>query len=42
MQSAFSGVWAKANALSVSPRRAAFALGVKRIAEAIVARGLFP
>ena len=42
MEAAFSAVWAKANALGVSPRRAAFALGVERIAEAIVARGLFP
>jgi glutamate dehydrogenase (NAD(P)+) len=42
MEAAFSAVWAKATALGVSPRRAAFALGVERIAEAIVARGLFP
>jgi hypothetical protein len=32
----------KADALGVSPRRAAFALGVERIAEATLARGLFP
>jgi glutamate dehydrogenase/leucine dehydrogenase len=42
MEAAFSAVWAKAGVLDVSPRRAAFALGVERIAEAIVARGLFP
>jgi glutamate dehydrogenase (NAD(P)+) len=42
MEAGFSAVWATANALGVSPRRAAFALGVERIAEAIVARGLFP
>jgi glutamate dehydrogenase (NAD(P)+) len=42
MEAAFSAVWTKANALGVSPRRAAFALGVERIADAIVARGLFP
>jgi glutamate dehydrogenase (NAD(P)+) len=42
MQAGFSAVWGKSEALGVSLRRAAFALGVERIAEAIVARGLFP
>jgi glutamate dehydrogenase (NAD(P)+) len=42
MEAAFSSVWVKADALGVSPRRAAFALGVERIAEATLARGLFP
>jgi glutamate dehydrogenase/leucine dehydrogenase len=42
MQNAFDGVWAKAQTLSVSLRRAAFALAVERVAEAIAARGLFP
>jgi hypothetical protein len=35
-------VWAKADALGVPLRRAAFALAVERVAEAIEARGLFP
>jgi glutamate dehydrogenase (NAD(P)+) len=39
---AFASVWAKAEALDVSLRRAAFALAVERVAEAISARGLFP
>ena len=42
MDVAFTDVWAKADALSVSLRRAAFALAVDRVAEAIAARGLFP
>jgi len=42
MEAGLSAVWGKADALGVSLRRAAFALGVERIAEAIVARGLFP
>jgi hypothetical protein len=42
MEAGFTAVRAKANDLGVSLRRAAFALGVERIAEAIVARGLFP
>jgi len=42
MDEAFTGVWAKAEALSVSLRRSAFALAVERVAEAISARGLFP
>jgi glutamate dehydrogenase (NAD(P)+) len=42
MDAAFTAVWAKAGALDVSLRRAAFALAVERVAEAIAARGLFP
>jgi glutamate dehydrogenase (NAD(P)+) len=42
METAFMEVWAKAEALDVSLRRAAFALAVERVAEAIAARGLFP
>ena len=42
MDTAFANVWAKADALGVSLRRAAFALAVERVADAIAARGLFP
>jgi glutamate dehydrogenase (NAD(P)+) len=42
MDNAFTAVWAKSDALGVSLRRAAFALAVERVAEAIAARGLFP
>jgi glutamate dehydrogenase (NAD(P)+) len=42
MDEAFVAVWAKADALAVSLRRAAFALALERVAEAIAARGLFP
>jgi glutamate dehydrogenase (NAD(P)+) len=42
MEAAFTAVWAKGEALDVSVRRAAFALAVERVAEAIAARGLFP
>jgi glutamate dehydrogenase (NAD(P)+) len=42
MEDAFADVWAKADALDVSLRRAAFALAVERVATAIDARGLFP
>jgi glutamate dehydrogenase (NAD(P)+) len=42
MEVAFMGVWVKAEKLNVSLRRAAFALAVERVAEAITARGLFP
>jgi glutamate dehydrogenase/leucine dehydrogenase len=35
-------VWAKADALSVSLRRAAHVVALERVAEAIAARGLFP
>ena len=42
MDTAFGAVWAKADNLSVSLRRAAFAVALERVAEAITARGLFP
>src|SRR4051812_20898925 len=42
MEEAFTAVWSKAGVLDVSLRRAAFALAVERVAEAITARGLFP
>jgi glutamate dehydrogenase (NAD(P)+) len=42
MDEAFTTVWAKADTLSVSLRRGAFALALDRLAEAIEARGLFP
>ena len=42
MDDAFTSVWAKADTLSVSLRRGAFALALDRLAEAIEARGLFP
>ena len=42
MESAFTDVWVKADTLGVSMRRAAFALALERVAEAIGARGLFP
>ena len=42
MDDAFTAVWAKADTLSVSLRRGAFALALDRLAEAIEARGLFP
>ena len=42
MEEAFTSVWARAGALGVNLRRAAFALAVERVAEAIAARGLFP
>ena len=42
IDTAFHSVWAKAETLDVSLRRAAFALAVERVAEAISARGLFP
>jgi len=42
METAFEAVWAKANNLDVSLRRAAFALALDRVAGAIAARGLFP
>jgi glutamate dehydrogenase (NAD(P)+) len=42
MDEAFTSVWAKADMLSVSLRRGAFALALERLAEAIEARGLFP
>jgi glutamate dehydrogenase (NAD(P)+) len=42
MERAFSAVWARSETLGVALRRAAFALAVERVAEAIKARGLFP
>ena len=42
MDDAFTAVWAKAELLEVSMRRAAGALAVQRVADAIAARGLFP
>jgi glutamate dehydrogenase (NAD(P)+) len=42
MDRAFDDVWAKADALDVPLRRAAFAVALERIATAIEARGLFP
>ena len=42
MEAAFTTVWAKAARLDVSLRRAAFAVALERVAEAIEARGLFP
>ncbi|MBW3669867.1 MAG: Glu/Leu/Phe/Val dehydrogenase [Actinobacteria bacterium] len=42
MDDAFQAVWGRAETLDVSLRRAAFALAVERLAEAISARGLFP
>ena len=42
MDDAFTAVWAKGQGLGVSMRRAAGALAVQRVADAIAARGLFP
>jgi glutamate dehydrogenase (NAD(P)+) len=42
MEAAFATVWATGEQLGVSLRRAAFAVGLERIAAAIEARGLFP
>jgi glutamate dehydrogenase (NAD(P)+) len=42
MEEASENVWARSRSLDVSLRRAAFALGVERVANAIAARGLFP
>jgi glutamate dehydrogenase (NAD(P)+) len=42
MDDAFTAVWAKSKQLEVSMRRAAGALAVQRVADAIAARGLFP
>ncbi|MCI0346714.1 MAG: hypothetical protein L0221_14925, partial [Chloroflexi bacterium] len=42
MDAAFVAVWARAQQLGVSLRRAAFAVALERVAEAIAARGLFP
>jgi len=42
MDNAFRSVWGKSQALKVPMRRAAFALALERVAEAIAARGFFP
>ncbi|MBA2607342.1 MAG: hypothetical protein H0U92_00195, partial [Actinobacteria bacterium] len=42
MDNAFRAVWGKADVLKVPLRRAAFALALERVAEAIAARGFFP
>jgi glutamate dehydrogenase (NAD(P)+) len=42
MDEAFRSVWTKADNLKVPLRRAAFALALERVAEAIAARGFFP
>jgi glutamate dehydrogenase/leucine dehydrogenase len=42
MDTAFRSVWSRAGALGVPLRRAAFALALERVAEAIAARGFFP
>lgn len=42
METGFSCVWARAEALGVSLRRGALVVAVERVAEAISARGLFP
>lgn len=42
MDAAFTAVWARAEALEVGMRPAAFVVAVERVAEAIQARGLFP
>ena len=42
MEDAFTAVWARADTLGVSLRRAAFVVGLERVSEAIEARGLFP
>jgi glutamate dehydrogenase (NAD(P)+) len=42
MDRSFTAVWTKADQLGVSLRRAAFGLGLERLAAAIEARGLFP
>jgi glutamate dehydrogenase (NAD(P)+) len=42
MDDAFAAVWARSQTLGVSMRRAAGALAVQRVADAISARGLFP
>ncbi len=42
MEAAFVTVWTRAEQLGVSLRRAAFAVALERVAEAIAARGLFP
>jgi glutamate dehydrogenase (NAD(P)+) len=42
MNTAFTSVWARAENLKVPLRKAAYAIAVQRIAEAMTVRGLFP
>ena len=42
METAFTSVWGRSQALKVTLRSAAYALALERVAEAITARGLFP
>jgi glutamate dehydrogenase/leucine dehydrogenase len=42
MEHSFTAVWTMADQLGISLRRAAFCLGLERLAAAIDARGLFP
>lgn len=42
MQDAFREVWIRADNLGVSPRRAAYAVAVERVGDAIEARGMLP
>jgi glutamate dehydrogenase (NAD(P)+) len=42
MARAFEAVWARADVLDVSLRRAAYVVALERLADAIAARGLFP
>ena len=42
MEKAFREVWARAEILGVSQRRAALAVALDRVAAAFHARGLFP
>ena len=42
MEKAFAAVWDRGSTLGVGLRRAAFALALERVADAIAARGLFP
>jgi len=42
MEEAFTAVWDKSEALSVSLRRAAFCVAVERLSLSITSRGIFP
>jgi glutamate dehydrogenase (NAD(P)+) len=42
MRRGFAEVWARAEHLGVSLRRAAYVVALERVAEAIRVRGLFP
>jgi glutamate dehydrogenase/leucine dehydrogenase len=42
LEEAFLSMWARSEALGVSLRRAAYAVAVERVGEAIAARGLWP